>query len=109
MDQDVIGQLADNRDKQVCYFNKPNDDVFYNTLISEGIYFKIEKVRGKTDKENFEAKRTLGNGASDAGTSEFFADSESEQNGAGTKRHRDSFEHLFRKYRRTTRPKFLAG
>ena len=24
-----------------------------------GIYFKIEKVRGKTDKENFDAKRTL--------------------------------------------------
>ena len=26
---------ADNPDKQVCYFNKPNDDVFYNTFISE--------------------------------------------------------------------------
>ena len=25
-------------------------------------YFKIEKVRGKTDKENFDAKRTLENG-----------------------------------------------
>ena len=109
---------ADNPDKQVCYFNKPNDDAFYNTFISErikgdkyseGIYFKIEKVRGKTDKENFDAKRTLEDGASDAGSSEFFADSESEQNGAGTKRHGDSFEHLFRKYRRTARPKFLAG
>ena len=53
---------ADNPEKQVCYFNKPNDDVFYNTFISkrikgekyeEGVYFKIEKVRGKTDKENF--------------------------------------------------------
>ena len=58
---------ADNPEKQVCYFNKPNDDVFYNTFISErikgekynkGIYFKTEKVRGKTDKENFDAKRT---------------------------------------------------
>ena len=46
---------VDNHEKQVCYFNKPNDDVFYNTFISErikgekyneGIYFKIEKVRG---------------------------------------------------------------
>ena len=64
---------ADNPEKQVCYFNKPNDDVFYNTFISErikgekyneGIYFKIEKVRGKTDKENFHAKRTLEDGAS---------------------------------------------
>ena len=73
--------LADNPEKQVCYFNKPNDDVFYNTFISErikaekfddGIYFKIEKVRGKTDKENFDAKRTLEDGASNARSSEFF-------------------------------------
>ena len=58
---------ADNPEKQVCCFNKPNDDVFYNTFISErikaekfddGIYFKIKKVRGKTDKENFDPKRT---------------------------------------------------
>ena len=26
---------AYNPDKQVCYFNKPNDDVFYNTFISQ--------------------------------------------------------------------------
>ena len=45
---------AENPEKQACYFNKTNDDVFYNTFISErikggnfadGIYFKIEKVR----------------------------------------------------------------
>ena len=103
--------LADNPEKQVCYFNKPNDDVFYNTFISErikgekfddGIYFKIEKVRGKTDKENFDAKRTLENGV-------FLNDSKPEQNGAGTKRYGDSFEHLYRKYRRSERPKFLSG
>ena len=50
---------AESPEKQVCYFNKPNDDVFYNTFISErikgenfddGIYFIIEKVRGKIDK-----------------------------------------------------------
>ena len=109
---------TDNPEKQVCYFNKPNDDVFYNTFISErikgekfddGIYFKIEKVRGKTDKENFDAKRTLEDGASNARSSEFFDDSKSEQNGAGTKRYGDSFEHLYRKYRRSARPKFLLG
>ena len=97
---------ADNPEKQVCYFNKPNDDVFYNTFISErikgekfddGIYFKIEKVRGKTDKENFDAKRTLEDGASNARSSEFFDDSKSEQNGAGAKRYVDPFEHLYRK------------
>ena len=107
---------ADNPEKQVCYFNKPNDDVFYNTFISgrikgdkydEVIYFKIEKVRGKTDKENFDAKRTLEDGARNARSSKFFDDSKSEQNGAGTKRYGDSFEHLYRKYRRSARPKFL--
>ena len=64
---------ADNPDEQVCYFNKPNDDEYYNVFISkrikaknfsEGIYFKIERVRGKTEKENFNAKKTLEDGAS---------------------------------------------
>ena len=109
---------TDNPDKWVCYFNKPNDDVFYNTFVSERIkgdkyseriYFKIEKVRGKTDKKNFDAKRTLEDGASDARSSEFFAYPESEQNVTGTKRHGDSFEHLYRKCRRSARPRFLAG
>ena len=52
---------ADNPGQQVCYFNKPHDDEFYNFFISkrikaenfdQGIYFKIEKVRGRTEKEN---------------------------------------------------------
>ena len=108
---------ADNPEKQVCYFNKPND-VFYNAFISkrikgekfdDGIYFKIEKVRGRTDKENFDAKRTLEDGASNAKSSEFFDDSKPEKNGARTKRHGDSFDHLYRKHRRPVRPKFLSG
>ena len=83
-----------NPDKQVCYFNKPNDGVFYNTFISKqmkgdtydnGIYFKIEKVRGKTDKENFDTKRTLEDGASNVRSRELFDNSKSEQNGAETK------------------------
>ena len=109
---------ADNPGKQVCYFNKPNNNFFYNTFINErikgdaydnGIYFKIEKVRGKTDKENFDSKRTLEDGASNIRSSKLFADSKSEQNGAGTKRYGDSFEHLYRKYRSSARPKFLSG
>ena len=32
---------ADNPDKQVCYFNKPGDDVFYNTFIRERIRGRI--------------------------------------------------------------------
>ena len=57
---------ADNPDEQVCYFNKPNDDKYYVFIskqikvdnFSEGIYFKIERVRGKTEKENFDIKKT---------------------------------------------------
>ena len=109
---------ADNTEKQVWYFNKPNDDVFYNTLMSErikgdkydeGIYFKINKVRGKTDKENFDAKKTLEDVTGDARPNEFFNDSKPEQSGAGTKRYGDSFEHLYRKYRISAKLKFLAG
>ena len=59
---------ADNPEKQVCYFNKPGDDIFYNTFISERIkggkyseeiYFKIEKVKGNNNKENFDAQAML--------------------------------------------------
>ena len=109
---------AKNPEKQVCYFNKPNDDVFYNTFISErikgenfddGIYFKTEKVRGKTDIENFDAKGTLEDGLSDTGSSKIFNDAKSEHVNAGTIRFGNSFEHLYRKHRKSARPKFLAG
>ena len=91
---------AENLEKQVCYFNKPNDDVFCNTFISEqikgedsddGIYFKIEKVRSKTDKENFDAKRTLEDGASNARSNEFFNDPKLEHVNAGRKIYGDSW------------------
>ena len=57
---------ADNPEKQVWYFDKTGDDVFYNTFISErikeneyseGICFKIEKVKANSDRENFDARR----------------------------------------------------
>ena len=78
---------AHNPEKQVCYFDKPDNDVFYNTFISEpikgenydeGIYFQLEKVRGKTEKENFDAKKTFEDGTSNARSSEFFDDSNPE-------------------------------
>ena len=112
------GSSADNPEKQVCYFNKPNDDIFYNTFVSERIqgekydkeiYFKTEKVRGNADKENFDAKRTLEDGAANARSSEFLNNSKPEQTGAGTKRYGYSFEHLYRKHRRSAEPKFLSG
>ena len=118
MDLDDIGHrltILKNR----FAISKPNGDVLYNTFVSEqikggkfddGIYFKIEKVRGKTEKENFDTKRTLENGASNARSNKFFDDSKSEQNGAGAKRYGHSFEYLSRNHsRRSARPKFLSG
>ena len=109
---------ANNPDEQVCYFNKPNDDEYYNVFISkrikaenfsEGIYFKIERVRGKTEKENFDAKKTLEDSASNDRLSNISSISKSEQTGAGAeKRQRDSIEHLYRRDRKLTRRKFLS-
>ena len=52
---------AENPEKQVCYFNKPNEDKFYNVFISRRIkgdefnnkiYFQIERLRGRDATEN---------------------------------------------------------
>ena len=114
--------LAENPEKQVCYFNKPGDDVFYNTFISigerikeneysEGIYFNIEKVTANSDRENFDAKRILEDGTSNARPDGIFA-AEPEQSETGTiragiKRFGDCFENLYRRNRKTAKPKFL--
>ena len=111
---------ADNPDQQVCYFNKPNDDEYYNVFTSKrrkevgydnGIYFKIEKVRGRTDRENFDAKKTLEDGTSNVRFSRIFSDAKPkpEHTGAGTKRHGDSIEHPYRSDRKPERPKFLSA
>ena len=119
---------ADNPDKQVCYFNKPQDDIFYNVFISkrikaenfdQGIYFKIEKVRGKTEKESFDAKKTLKDGRSNDRLSKIFRVSkqpdQSSGDGAGGgrggragKRHADSDKYFFRRATKSARPKFLS-
>ena len=110
---------ADNPDEQVCYFNKPNDDKYYNIFISkrikaenfsDGISFKIERVRVKREKENFDAKKTLEDGARNDRLSKIFSISKSVQAEAGArKRHGDSIEHLHRRDRKSARPKFLSG
>ena len=111
---------ADNSDEQVCYFNKPNDDEHYNNFTSKrikeegydnGIYFNIEKVRGRTDRKNFDAKKLLEDGTSNVRFSRIFSDTKPkpEHTGAGTKRHGDSIEHLYRRDRKSARPKFLSG
>ena len=109
---------ADNLDEQVCYFNKPNDDEYYNIFISKrinaenfsgGIYFKIERVREKNKKENFDAKKTLEDGTSNDRLSKIFSISSTEQTGAGAgKRHGDSIEHFYRRDKKSARPKFLS-
>ena len=109
--------LADNPDQQVCYFNKPQDDIFYNVFISkrikaenfdQGIYFKIEKVRGKTEKESFDAKKTLEDGTSNDRLSKVFRVSKQSKQRGGGKGHADSHEYFFRRDRKSARPKFLS-
>ena len=94
---------ADNPDQQVCYFNKPNDDEYYNVFINErikgekfdqGIYFKIEKVRGKTEQENFHAKKTLENGTCNVRSSGLTDFPKPEQIETGEKRHGGTIERL---------------
>ena len=62
MDQDNIGLQQTIRIKRFA-------NVFISKRIkadnfNKGIYFKIEKFRGKTEKENFDAKKTLEDGTS---------------------------------------------
>ena len=68
---------AENPEKQVCYFAKPNDDKFYNTFLhrrikgeeyENKIYFQIERIRSTDGSQTFSAKKTLENGTSRAGT-----------------------------------------
>ena len=111
---------ADNSDEQVSCFNKPNDDEHYNNFTSKrikeegydnGIYFNIKKVSGRTDRKSFDAKKLLEDGTSNVRFSRIFSDTkpEPEHTGAGKKRHGDSIEHLYRRDRKSARPKFLSG
>ena len=59
---------ADNPEKQVGYFNEPRNSHVCNVFISKrikcgnfekGIYFKIDRVKSKTDNETFSAKQKL--------------------------------------------------
>ena len=105
---------VDNPDQQVCYFNKPQDDIFFNVFISkrikaekfdQEIYLKIEKVRGKTEKKG---KKTLEDGTSDDRLSKILRVSKQPEQRGGGKRHADSDEYFFRRARKSARPKFLS-
>ena len=112
---------AENPEKQVCYFNKSGDDVYYNTFISERIkegefanqiYFKIEKVKGYNDKENFDAKKLLEDDTRNIESHRLLDFSKTEQNGrglqSGDKRSSDPFENFYSRERKSARPKFIS-
>ena len=113
---------ADNPDKQVCYFNKTCDDIFYNVFISErinsgsfdkGIYFQITRVRD--NNETFDAEKTLEeDGATDDRFSKTDFDSEPEFTGRGVRKRRakelsESNESRISRCRKSARPRFLSG
>ena len=75
-------------------------------------WYDNEKVRGRTDRENFDTKKnTRSCGTSNVRFSRIFSDTkpEPEHTAAGTKRHGDSTERLCRRDRKLARPKFLSG
>ena len=101
---------AENPEKQVCYFAKPNDDKFYYTFLSRRIkgveyenkiYFQIERIRSTDGSQTFSAKKTLENGTSRAGCSDLQS---REQIGSGSKR---LSETDIRRDRKSARPRFL--
>ena len=112
---------ADNPEKQVCYFNKPGDDVYYNIFISERIkegdlaskiYFKIEKVKGYNEKENFDAKKLLDDDTGITESDRLYDFPKTEQKGGGlqpgNKRPSDSIANFYSRERKSARPKFIS-
>ena len=92
---------ADDPEKQVCLFNKPQDDELYNVFISNriktenfssGIYFKIDSVQGK----NIDAEKTLKQNGTHGRFSKFDTDPERRFQGRGRVRkpgYEETFEH----------------
>ena len=74
INQNRPGRFRSHADNpEVCSFNKPNEDKFYNVFLSRRIkgddfenkfYFRIETLRGRDSTEIFNAKKTLENGTS---------------------------------------------
>ena len=109
---------ADNPDQQVYYFNKPHDNEFYNVFISKRIkaenfsqetYFKIEKVRGKTEKENFVAKKTLEDGTSSDRLSKIFQFQSQSRVEQEKKDMQTLMSTFYRRDRKSARARFLPG
>ena len=110
---------ADNPEQQVCYFNEPRNDQSYNVFISEriksgnfekGIYFKIDRVKSKTDSRTFNTKQKLDrNGTGYDRLSE--RDRSTDDLSAGDKRDAKSDLQLHPRTssRWSAKPRFLSG
>ena len=111
------GARADNPEKQVCYFNETRNDQIYNVFTSErmksanfekGIYFKIDRVKSKTDSETFSAKLKLEiNGSGNDQLSE--QDRGTELFGGGIGNRKDVKQFDKPKPRQSAKPRFLLG
>ena len=111
---------ADNPVEQLCYFNEPGSDQVYNIFISKrinsgnfekGIYFKIDRVQSKTDRETFNARKTLEKNDSD---NERLSKRNRESTNDSTDRDgREIGSTKISKYllpaRESARPRFLSG
>ena len=118
MDLVDIGAQLTILTNRFCYFNKPQDDQFYNVFVSkrikgdnfnQRIYFKLEKVRGKTEKENFEAKKTLEDGTGKDRPPKLFSISKLEQKGGGEKRHANYINTFTEEIGSQQDPNFFQG
>ena len=108
---------ADNPEKQVCHFNETWNDQVYLVFISKrvksgnfekGIYFKIDRVKSKTDSETFSAKQKLErNGSGNDQISEW--DRGTELFGGGIGNGKDVKQFDKPKSRLSAKPRFLSG
>ena len=70
----------------------------------------MKELGGRQKKRTYDAKKTLEDGASNDRLPKSLSISMSEQTGVESeKRHGDSIEHLYRRDRKSARPKFLSG
>ena len=75
-----------------------------------GFILRLKELEGRQKKRTYDAKKLLEDGASNDRLSKSLSISKSEQTGAEAgKGHGDSIEHLYRRDRKSARPKFLSG
>ena len=75
-----------------------------------GFILRLKELGGRQKKRTYDIKKLLEDGASNDRLSKSLSISKSEQTGAEAgKRHGDSIEHLYRRDRKSARPKLLSG